>query len=226
MDIEFQFPQLLLLILVVPVVIHLINRGYGLRESMLARFQGRKINLSLRSKLVPILCFFILVSLLLIAAGPRRVLNTNQQNLSGNIVIMVDVSRSMAARHTCNEMHRLDRAREIISTLVTEIPEAKFGFMGVAGLSFVLSELSYDRQYLFDLINHGLFVEVVPMPGSDLANAFHVLLEKKTAQPPVYESVDQVVLFSDGDITGQEAQALNEVVPLLVQADIEVNSVG
>jgi hypothetical protein len=132
----------------------------------------------------------------------------------------------MAARQICNDENRLDRARNIISSIIMDIPEAKFGFMGVAGLTFFLSEMSFDRQYIFDVLNHGIFIEVVPMPGSDLANALHVFLEKKNGNPPVYDSVEQVILFSDGDITDQELQSLNEVFPLLVESGVVVTSVG
>ncbi|NNE39212.1 MAG: hypothetical protein HKN08_12975, partial [Gammaproteobacteria bacterium] len=34
------------------------------------------------------------------------------------------------------------------------------------------------------------------------------------------------VLLSDGDITGEEEQALGEVIPLLTQADVKVTGVG
>lgn len=226
MEIEFQFPQLLVLILLVLPVIYFIHHGYVLREKILSRFDDSKINGTHRARLVSILSFSILATLLIISAGPKRVLNSGERNLSGNFVIMIDVSRSMAARQSCNDSTRLDRAKNIISDVISEIPEAKFGFMGVAGLTFVLSELSFDRQYIFDVINHGIFIEVIPMPGSDIANAFHVLMEKKIDQPPIYESVNHVILISDGDISEEEIKALNDVSPLMLQSDIVVHSVG
>ncbi len=226
MEIEFQFPQLLVLMLLVLPVVYFIHYGYALREKMLNRFAGSKINSHHRAWLVSILSFCVLVTLLIISAGPKRVLNSGERKLSGDFVIMVDVSRSMAARQSCNESTRLDRAKIIMSEVISEIPEAKFGFMGVAGLTFVLSELSFDRQYMFDVINHGIFVEVIPMPGSDIANALHVLMEKKMDQPPIYESVKHVVLISDGDISEEEINALKDVSPLVSQSEIVVHSVG
>ncbi|NNE38797.1 MAG: VWA domain-containing protein, partial [Gammaproteobacteria bacterium] len=196
MELKFQFPQLLALILLVIPAVYYIYRGYALRESMLDRFGKENSNSTVRTWLVSVISFSTLVALLFIAAGPMRVLNSGAQNLTGSYVFMIDVSRSMAARQTCSDLTRLDRARNIISQIITEMPEAKIGFMGVAGLTFVLSEMSYDRQYIFDVLNRGIFIEVVPMPGTDLANAFHVFLEKKTMEPPVYDSVEHVVLLS------------------------------
>ncbi len=226
MAIEFQFPQLLSLILLIVPTIYFIHRGYALREAMLTRFRKENINTAVRTWLVSIVSFCILVSLLFIAAGPKRSLNASGENLTGSYVFMIDVSRSMAARQSCADLTRLDRAKNIISKAIADMPEAKIGFMGMAGLTFVLSEMSYDRQYIFDVLNHGIFIEVVPMPGTDLANAFHVFLEKKISNPPVFSSVEHIVLLSDGDISGQEERALNEVIPLLTEAEVKVTSVG
>jgi hypothetical protein len=225
-NISFQNPELLLLLLVLIPVPYIIRKGYQRRSQSLHDFTSESINLSKRSLAVTIVAMLFLTTLLLQAAGPRRVLTGTDDNLSANFVFLIDVSRSMAARIDCDTTTRLDRAKSIMSKIVTDLPGASFGFTGFSGLSFVLSEMSYDRQYLLDVIQNGIFVEVIPLPGSDIANALYVVIEKKMQQPPVYEDVDYVILISDGDLASADVDAMDSVLPLIRDADIEVISIG
>ena len=226
MNISFQNPHLLVLLLVLVPVIYFIHKGYQVRQRSLHDFTGEPVNLSGRSIWVSIISLIFLASLLLQAAGPRRILNPAEENLTANILFLIDVSRSMAAAMDCDTSTRLDRAREIMANILSDLPAAKFAFSGFSSLTFALSEMSYDRQYLMDVLENGIFIEVIPIPGSDLANALHVILEKKHGQPPVYADVDYVVLFSDGDFTTQDVEALDLVIPLVQESKLEIISVG
>jgi Ca-activated chloride channel family protein len=132
----------------------------------------------------------------------------------------------MAARTECNVSMRLDRAKSLMADLVTELPSARFAFSAFSGLAFTLSEFSWDRQYLMNIIQNGIFIEVVPMPGSDISNALHMIVEKKTGEPPIYEELDYVILLSDGDIDNAAYEKLKELVPPLRDSGITVIGVG
>jgi hypothetical protein len=225
MSLIFQNPQLLVLLIVLIPVGFYIRKGCNVRERVLKSFTGNFISHSTRYWIVLIASIIFLSSLLLLAAGPKRLLNT-EANLTANFIFLIDVSRSMAARVDCNDDTRLDRVKSIMTRIVSGLPGAGFAFSGFSGLTFVLSEMSYDRQYLLDLIANGIFIEVIPYPGSDIANAMHVLMEKKTRQPPVYAGMNNVILFSDGDIAEEFVDELYDLAPLLRDAEFEVTSIG
>jgi Ca-activated chloride channel family protein len=225
-NINFQSPELLLLLILLIPLPYIIRKGYQIRQNSLNAFTREVLSLTKRSRLVTIVAIIFLSTLLLQAAGPRRILTDPDNTLSANFVFLIDVSRSMAARVDCDATTRLDRAKVLMSQIVSDLPGARFGFAGFSGLSFVLSEMSYDRQYLFNIINNGIFVEVVPLPGSDIANALHVMIEKKQQQPQVYENVDYVILISDGDLATADINALESMSPLVREANIELISIG
>jgi len=226
MNIDFQNPELLfLLIILIPLPL-IMWKGYQIRQHSLRIFTGKSWNLSGKYLAVTMVVIIFLSTLLLQAAGPRQILTSTDKNLSANIVFLIDVSRSMAARIDCDARTRLDRAKTIISRVVTNLPSAKFSFASFSGLSFILSEMTYDRQYIMDIIHNGIFIEVVPFPGSDISNALHVIIEKKMEQPRVYEHVDYLILISDGDLAAEDIKALETTAPLVRDAEIEIISVG
>lgn len=179
-----------------------------------------------RSRAALILMLLFLASTLVVASGPRRYIVKPEEDKTGSFVFLIDASRSMAARARCSDPMPLDAARGLMADIVTGVPAAGFSFAIFTELTFPLSELSFDRQYLLEIIEHGLFTEVVPVPGSDVTNAFYVFLEKKNEQPPLYEGIEHVILLSDGDLSEGVLKGLNEVMPRLRDADVQVISIG
>jgi hypothetical protein len=201
-------------------------KGYKKTDRTLLAFHERNDRTRRRSITALLLTLVMLASLLIMASGPQRYITPPQQYQTGNFVFLVDVSRSMAARIDCDASTRFEPARLLMSEVVRTIPMARYGFAAFTELGFVLSELTYEQQYLQDVINNGIFVEVVPIPGSDIGNALLVLTEKKIGQPPVYAEVEDVVLLSDGDISEEARKTLAEVAPVLREAGIQVTAVG
>lgn len=223
----FQNPQLLFLILFLfPAAYIIWIVGHQKSKRTLQAFSEN--NARLRKRTISILAFSLifLASLLVIASGPRHNLISPEEQQSANFVLLVDVSRSMAARLDCDAPMRLEQAKSIMREIITSIPTAAFAITTFSELSFPLTEFSYDRQYLLEVVEDGLFVEVVPIPGSDIENALLVIAEKKLGQPPVYRQAEYVVLFSDGDFSEQVNQKLANVIPVLQQAEMQVISVG
>jgi len=222
----FLNPQLLILLLLLIPAAYILRAGSRKTARTLAHFSGETAASSRHALAIPTLSLILIGSLLAVAAGPQRYLSRPDVARSGKFVFLLDVSRSMAARTSCDETMQLDHARELLTNIVIALPEAEFGFAAFTELAFPFTELSLDRQYLQEVINYGLFVESVPMPGSDIGNALLVIAEKKTEQPPVYAGVDHVLLISDGDISDEVNQQLTGVVPVLAQAGIKVVSIG
>jgi hypothetical protein len=193
---------------------------------MLGYFSGTAMPSRPARILLPILSLLLLVCLLTVAAGPQRYLSRPETARSGHFVFLLDVSRSMAARASCDEPMQLDQARALMTDILGAMPQAEFGITAFTELAFPFTEPSLDHTYLQEVINYGLFVESVPTPGSDLGNALLVLAEKKTGQPPVYSRLEYVILISDGDFSDEVNQQLDTAVPVLNAAGIKVVSVG
>ena len=223
----FQNPQILALLLLLLPAAWIMHSGSRKTARILAHFSGNAVSVSpVQSLAIQVLSLVLLASLLIVAAGPQRNLPRPDSSRSGKYVFLLDVSRSMAARASCDESMQLDRARSLMTNIIQTLPEAEIAFVPFTELTFPFTELSFDRQYLQEVINYGLFVESVPTPGSDIANALIVVAEKKTAQPPVYADIGHIILISDGDISEEANQQLVGTVPVLAQAGIKVISVG
>jgi len=225
--VTFQNPQLLvLIILLVPAAYAIWIVGNQKSQRTLKAFSEDYSGL--RKRTISILAFSLifLACLLIIAAGPQRILVSREEQQSANFVLLLDVSRSMAARLDCDAPMRLEGAKAIMREIITGIPSSAFAIAAFSEISFPLTEFSFDRQYLLEVIEEDLFVEVVPISGSDIENALLVIAEKKTGQPPVYRQAEYVVLISDGDFSEQVNQKLANVVPVLQQAKMQVISVG
>ena len=222
----FQNPQLLiLLVLLLPAALF-IRKTYGKSERVLISLKEEARGLGRRSRAATVLSLVLLASLLVVSAGPRRYVVGPDESRSGSFVFLVDASRSMAARSACGDPMPLDRARALMAEIVTRIPAAAFSFTAFTELTFPLSELSHDRQYLLEIIENGVFTEVVPVPGSDVNNAIHVVLEKKLEAPPIYQAVDHVILLSDGDLPEDVLKDLDQALSGLRDANIKLTSIG
>lgn len=222
----FQNPQLLVLLVLLLPVAWLLRAGHGRTGRLLQAYNAGDTRTRGRHVYTLLLALLFLAAMLVTAAGPGRYITSPDQQQSGSFVFLLDVSRSMAARNDCGSPMRLEPARALMSGVVADLPMAKYGFAAFTELAFVFSELSYDQHYLQEIIANGLFVESVPIPGSDIGNALLVIAEKKTGEPPVYAGVGDVILLSDGDITEEAEKQLAEVAPALREAGIQVTSVG
>lgn len=223
---NFQSPLILwCLVLLVPAAVFL-YRGGQKTLRLLERLgedsssSGRWLFLQKTASLV------MLASLCLTAAGPQYQMALPGQAGSGRFVFLIDVSRSMAARAACSDPTELDRARKLMLSILRSMPAAEFGIAGFTELTFTFTELTDDHRYLEDVVEQALFVETVPMPGSDINNALLVIAEKKQEEPPVYAGVENVILMSDGDFAEEVLGQLNDTLPQIQEAGIKVTTVG
>ncbi len=214
------------------LLIFLIPAGYFLWTNYyktlntLKIFSEKRSDVRRRSIVISILFLAYLTSIVIVSFGPQRYIVSPEQEQTGNFLFLIDVSRSMAARTECSDFMPFDNATSLMAEIVNEIPEAGFAFAAYSELSFPLSEITYDRQYLLEIIENGLYIEVVPVPGSDIGNAFLVILEKKQDQPQIFSKIEYVILMSDGDISEQVNQDLVGIMPQLRNAGIHVISIG
>lgn len=220
----FQSPLILwFLVLLLPAA-YALYRG-GLKTRRMLELLGESFSprpLYLRQ----IVSLVLLASLCLTAAGPQYQLALPGQGGSGRFVFLIDVSRSMAARAECSDPTELDRARKLMLSILRAMPAAEFGIAGFTELTFTFTELSDDHRYLEDVVEQALFVESVPMPGSDVNNALLVIAEKKQIEPSVYAGVENIILISDGDFAEEVLVQMPETMMHIQEAGLRVTAVG
>lgn len=222
---QFANSQALTLLLVVPLVAALFWWSYrrNLRLLVLLGDFGRLRTLY---RGLAALCLVMIASVVAIAARPHLNLQaTAARGPRGDYVLLVDVSRSMAARSTPRSPSSLDQAKDAMRRLIRQVPDARFQVFGYAGLAFPLSTFSDDPAYLADVIDHGVYVGVIPKPGSDLENALGIVVSEK-ASNPAYASTSQIVLFSDGNMGEAGEEAATATAAELARVGLSLTAVG
>jgi hypothetical protein len=219
--VSFAFPQaFLFLVLVVPVVL-LLRRAERAARRTASAFGGiapRPGWFTARRALAGV----AVAALAVVGTRPYVVYDK-----SGDFLFLVDVSRSMDARHTCSEPTFLGRARQVMLTTLDAIPEARAGIVAFDRFAFPVTQMTADHDYLREVIDNGLYVGLMlAATQTDIANALSVVAGKKNRLPGIYGEVEHVVLLSDGHVDGDYRRRLSRSVEELRAAGIRVSAVG
>jgi len=217
----FIFPEaFLLLLLLVPVVL-VLRRSERRACETAAALRGRAPKRSYFVARLLLACAFI-VSLTMVAARPYVAYDK-----SASFVFVVDVSRSMHARYSCSEPTFLDRARRVLRKTVDSLPEAQMGIVAFDRFAFPVTQMTTDRAYLAEVIDHGLYVGLMlQATQTEIANALSVVAAKKRRLPEVYGSVRHVILLSDGHVGSNYRRHLQAPITELRDLDVKVSTIG
>jgi Ca-activated chloride channel family protein len=167
---------------------------------------------------------FAWLLLAMAAAGPRvaqTVYDTDQSHY-GQLIVLVDVSRSMTADDVSPS--RLQRARLELLDLVSRIDQSRVGLVVYAARPHLLSPPTADKsllQFYLQQLRYGL----LPTHGSDLRTA----LEFAGSQFGRSSAAKSILIVSDGEISSvnaNEDRALDEAVTSLRQQNISVFALG
>ena len=161
-------------------------------------------------------------SLIVVAASPYSRLER-----TADYLFLVDISRSMQARKNCSIPSYLDRAKNIMREVITDIPEARYGIYVYERLTFPITQMTFDHVYLDTVIEHGIYDGLVfDRTSTQLGKAFSTLVSKKQRFPEIYSNLKNIILISDGNLTDDYRQILEQPVDYLQQAELSVISVG
>ncbi len=222
---RFGNPEALGLLMAVPLLAALFWWSYR-RNARLLVALGEPGRVRVLYRRLTALFLIMIASVVVIAARPQLDLRASaERGPRGDYVLLVDVSRSMAARASPREPSNLDLAKALMMRLVRQVPDARFLIFGYAGLAFPLSTFSDDPDYLADVVDHGVYVGVIPKPGSDLPNALGMLGAEK-AGSPIYAGVSQVVLFTDGNLGETAEESAVTAAAALARAGLALITVG
>ncbi len=217
----FEFADALVLLAVLPVLFWVMQRGEHRTAMMAAIYKGRPPNQRFYQARY-ILAGLFFGSMTMVAARPYI-----ESGRTGDLLFLVDVSRSMEARHTCGDLTFLDRAKNVMRDVLAGVPEARFGIFAFDRFAFPITHLTRDRAYLDEVIKEGLHIGLTfEATRTELANALSVIAQKKTRLPQIYGNVSKLILLSDGHIGGDYTRSLSEPLQQLGDAGIRVLTVG
>jgi len=138
-----------------------------------------------------------LLFLVISSAGPRWGWTWVESRQSGiDIVVAVDVSRSMMARDL--DPTRLERARRMIIDLLDVADGDRIGLVVFAGAAFVQCPLTGDHGAMRSFVD-GLNTEMIPVGGTDLAGALSESLRALDAGGEEKGLGKLIVLMTDGE---------------------------
>jgi Ca-activated chloride channel family protein len=200
-DVEFAYPELLFLLLLVPVLggwyVSRMNRqSASMRVSSLSRFHNAA---SWKRTLRHLgLVFRLLALSCLILAMARPQVHSDQKKAEGegiDVVLCIDVSGSMLAQDF--KPNRLEAAKEVAATFVEGRPTDRFGLVIFAGESFTQCPITADHEMLRSqvfAVKGGFMVDGTAI-GSGLATSVD-RLRSSEAKSKV------VILLTDGENNG------------------------
>ncbi len=157
----------------------------------------------------------------LAAAGPRWGLESvDEQTSSADLVLALDVSKSMLARDLAP--NRLERERVLARRVLRELPGDRIGMVAFAGRAYVLSPMTVDHGAL-QLYLDALDPEIVSQGGSSLASAIRQATDLARGRDDAGRGA--VLLVSDGEAL-EDPEPVREAAERAAQVGITIHTVG
>ncbi|MGK0297775.1 MAG: hypothetical protein ACI9XC_001392 [Gammaproteobacteria bacterium] len=217
----FEFSQALWLFLILLPIFWILKRSEKRTLGVAAIYKGVPPE-SWHFNLKLVLIMIFISSLIFIAARPYA-----ESTKTGNYLFLIDVSRSMDARHTCGDLTFLNRSKNIMREVLSEIPEARFGIVVFDRFAFPITQMTNNFDYLNEVIDKAIHIGMTfEATKTELANALRVIAEKKTKLPDIYGNVKKLILISDGFVSGDYRRRFSEPLSLLRNVGVEVMVVG
>ncbi|MCU7552394.1 VWA domain-containing protein [Chitinophagaceae bacterium LB-8] len=225
MNIQFQYPDLLWLLLAVPVFGLLYFFNLYRRKKAIQRIGNPALIKELykthsSAKAAIKFAFFTIAFALgcIALANPRKPEEGLQQVRKGiDIMVALDVSNSMLAADL--QPNRLQQAKEVIDQLIQKSGDDRIGLVLFAGTAFIQMPLTYDHNAA-QLFTAGASPSVIRSQGTAIGDA----LEKcENAFDQQSERFKAIVLISDGETHDESAlrKAKN-----LADKGIMINTIG
>lgn len=134
-----------------------------------------------------------------------------------DLMIALDVSKSMLA--TDIKPNRLERAKQLITKVVEQMPDEKVGLVVFAGRAYLQMPLTVDHSAAKMFIS-AVNTNDVPVQGTVISNALTMSVAAFNPQDKSYKSI---LLISDGEDHDRGASA---VARDLAKQGVMVNTIG
>ena len=225
MKIRFEHIEYLLALIAIPLFILLFLYLLRWKKSIAKKIGDPKLVNHLTRTYSPIrfktkfaLILLALVSIILAAANlqkPGRGDNVSRKGV--DIMMVLDVSKSMLADDY--KPNRLERAKQLLSRLMDQLPDDRIGLVLFAGRAYMQMPLTTDHSAA-RLFLQSASPASVPTQGTVIGEALKMANSGFVGNEKKYKSV---VLVSDGEDHDVEAAT---VAKTLSQAGVMINTVG
>lgn len=225
MNWQFQYPQALYLLAILPLLVLLYILYRAWRKSAIKKVGDERLvnkliaSHSTKKSLVRFICIFLAFAAGIIAlANPRFPDESSADAKKGiDIVVALDVSNSMLA--TDLPPDRMTRAKNFITRLIDEMPDDRVALVVFAGNAYVQMPLTFDRSAA------KMYVSTAgPQSVSSQGTSITEALEKSdVAFGENSERFKSIILITDGETHDQGAM---EKLPELASKGIMINTVG
>lgn len=240
-NVNFSNPQLLWLLVLVPLFVGLTYRLARSRSSTVQQKFGeeeliRRFNRSLspaRLVMKSLAVAVCLSCLVLALSRPTKESGKTEFPMGTiDVIAVVDVSRSMAVPDYKGKLvaphdsgRRLDMAKHLVLTeVVGSLNYNRLGVVTYAGEAFPQAFLSDDLPALTYVLERAMGIGSAPGEGSEIGKAFNMAFRLfDLDSDPSHRRV--IVLFSDGGNDSELAE-MNKVVKELKERNIDLLIVG
>lgn len=198
---RFAHPELLYLLIVIPLLIVFYVVMVGKKKKAMAEFG----NPELLKPLMPLLSFkrgawkFVMLLLALVfvilgVAGPQFGSKLQQVKKKGvELMIALDVSNSMMAQDI--KPSRLEKAKMAISRMVEKLSNDKVGLIVFAGDAYVQLPITTDYSSA-KLFLSNISTDIVPVQGTAIGAAIDLAAKSFT---PETETSKAIIVITDGE---------------------------
>ncbi|MDO8896180.1 MAG: VWA domain-containing protein [Bacteroidales bacterium] len=203
---KFERPEMLYLLLIIPVIIAAFMVSSYFKNKSLKRFaepQMLRLLMPLQSATRPWIKLFILIfayiSLIVAIANPQTGSRMEEVKREGiDIFIALDVSNSMLAEDIAP--NRLERSKQAVNRLIDKLTGDRIGIIVFAGKAYVQLPITTDyaaARLFLSTIN----TDIVPTQGTAIAEAIQMALSSLD----VSERNKAIIIISDGEDHEEDA---------------------
>jgi Ca-activated chloride channel family protein len=209
---QFSYPYLLFLLLLIPALLGWRSRRRGAAVhfpdgALLSRLPvSRAVRLQ---PLLPGLCAAGLACLIVAIARPQRGLSESRINTEGvDIVLLLDLSTSMETpdfSRNGQRQTRIDSAKQVISDFIVKRKDDRIGMVGFAALPYSIAPLTLDHSWLvqrMDGLRTGMLEDGTAI-GDAIASAVNRLRDSKAKSRIVILLTDGI--NNRGELTPENA---------------------
>lgn len=222
---HFQYLQYLLVLATLPLIIFSYQFVIRWKKNTVKRIGDPELVHSLISEYSPVkfrIKYFLIIGAFVLCAFALAglVIPDQTQRLTRNgtdLMIALDVSKSMDA--TDIKPSRIERAKQLISKIIDNLPDERVGLVVFAGRAYLQMPITIDLKAAKMYVS-SVSTNDVPTQGTVISSALRMSM---SAFNPQDKSFKSVLLISDGEDHDPDAE---KAAKELAAEGIMVNTIG
>lgn len=198
---RFESPEYLYILIAIPILVLLFWFNRRLRLKRLKQLgkpeyvrpllaDSSAVRVWVKFSLLMVVVAFVVLTV----ARPQLGMRMKSNHVAGiEVVVALDVSNSMMASDIAPT--RLDKAKQIVSTLCSRLKNDKIALVIFAGNAFLQMPMSADNVSV-DMFLDAINTKMIPVQGTSIAEALSVSKGSFSLQKDVKQAI---VLITDGE---------------------------